>query len=484
MSTDEPITRRQALVVGGHLLAGAALACRPPGVPNVSPPMPRFRNRFRHPPVLRPVRVDDTTDYYEVTQRVGATEILPGRLTTIWGFEGTAPGPTIHARRGRRVVVRHTNRLDVPTVVHLHGGATPSDSDGFPTDAIVPGATRTYVYPNEQPAATLWYHDHAMHRTGRNVYMGLAGLYLLHDTEEEALRLPSGDFDVPLLIQERSLHSDGRLRYDADRHLGALGDLVLVNGVPWPRMAVCARKYRFRIVNGANATLLRLALSSGRPLVQIATDNGLLPEPVESASIPLAMSERIEVVIDFAPYAVGSRVVLRNLMADGRRADVMCFDVVCAERDPAVLPPRLVEIDRIPSSAAVTTREFVFSGGPASFPPEPHWTINGQDFDPDRALAAPRLGDVEIWRFINRRRFGLIGIVHPVHVHLVRFQVIERNGRAPGAHETGWKDTVAVPPGEDARIITRFEGHRGRYLIHCHNLEHEDHDMMARYDVA
>ncbi len=482
---DEPITRRQALVVGGQLLVGAAIACRPFGVPNASPQIPRFRYPFRRPPVLRPVRTDETTDYYEITQRVGRADILAGKHATIWGFDGIAPGPTIRARRGRRVVLRHTNRLPVPTVVHLHGGATPPDSDGFPTDAIAPGEARTYVYPNEQPAATLWYHDHSMHRTGRNIYMGLAGLYLLHDEEEDALHLPGGDYDVPLLIQERSLHADGRLRYDSDRQLGALGDVVLVNGVPWPRMPVCARKYRFRIVNGANATVLRLALSSGRPLVQIATDTGLLPEPIEHESIAVAMSERVEVVIDFAQYPVGSRVLLRNLMADGPRDDIMCFDVVCAERDPALLPRRLSTVDRIPVAAAATTREFVFAaGGGESFRPESHWTINGLDFDANRAIAAPRLGNVEVWRFVNRRRFGIIGMVHPVHVHLVRFQIVDRNGRAPGAHEMGWKDTVAVPPGEDARIIARFEGYRGRYLIHCHNLEHEDHDMMARYDVA
>jgi spore coat protein A, manganese oxidase len=237
-------------------------------------------------------------------------------------------------------------------------------------------------------------------------------------------------------------------------------------------------------VNGANATVLRLALSSGRPLVQIATDSGVLAAPIECQSIPLAMAERVEVVVDFARYPVGTRVVLRNLLADGPRGDVMCFDVVCAERDPAELPSRLCDVERVPAGAAARTREFVFSGGPASFPPEPRWTINGRDFDQLRAIATPRLGDVEIWRFVNRRRFGIIGMVHPVHVHLVRFQILERNGRAPPAGESGWKDTVAVPPGEDARVVARFGGHRGRYLIHCHNLEHEDHDMMARYDVV
>ena len=477
------LTRRDALVLGSRLIVGAAIGCRLPGRPIESPAVPRFRRSFNRPPVLRPVRVDETTDYYEITHRAGAIEILPHMPTAICGYEGMAPGPTIEGTRGRRVVVRHTNHLTVPTAVHLHGGVTPSESDGFPTDVIAPGTSRTYVYPNEQPAATLWYHDHAMHHTGRNVYTGLAGLYLVHDEEERALRLPDGRFDVPLMIQERSLRRDGSLAYDTDRNIGALGDIVLVNGVPWPRMEVCARKYRFRVVNGANASVYQLALSSGRPLVQIATDSGLLPAPVQSASIPLAMAERVELVIDFSPYPIGSRVVLKNLMADGPRADIMCFDVGRSEHDPSELPEQLSSVERIPTSAAVRTREFIFSRGSVSLSRAAEWAINGQDFDPTRSIAAPALGDVEIWRFVNRKVFGILGIVHPVHLHLVRFQVIDRNGRAPRAHEAGWKDTVAVAPEEDVRVIARFEGHRGRYLIHCHNLEHEDHEMMARYDV-
>jgi FtsP/CotA-like multicopper oxidase with cupredoxin domain len=340
------------------------------------------------------------------------------------------------------------------------------------------------VYPNDQRAATLWYHDHAMHHTGRNVYMGLAGLYLLHDEEEEALGLPAGPFDVPLIIWERSVDGDGRLHYGTNRNLGAEGDVVLVNGVPWPRMEVCARRYRFRVLNGSNASLLRLALSSGRPFVQIATDGGLLPSPVEHASVPLAMAERAELVVDFSPYPVGTRIVLRNLLADDDAADIMAFDVVCDEPDPTAIPARLSSVDPIRPRALHRRREFTFAGGPASFPPVAHWTVNGLDFDPDRPIATPRLGDVEVWRIVNRKRFGILGMVHPVHLHLVNFQIIGRNGVPPGAHDAGWKDTVAVPPGESATIIARFESYRGRYLVHCHNLEHEDQSMMARYDVV
>ena len=478
------MSRREAIIAATQALAASSLACKLPFRASRAIEPERFQRAFRTPPIAAPVRKDETTDYYEIAQTLGTTELRPGARTTIWGFDGMAPGPTIVAQSGRRVLVRQTNQLNVQTAIHLHGGATPSESDGFPTDLIRPGGSREYSYPNEQPAATLWFHDHSMHTTGRNVYMGLSGLYVIRDAEEQSLGLPDAQYDVPLLLQQRSVDEHGQLSFDPARNLGATGDIVTVNGVPAPRMEVANRKYRFRIVNGANATVYRLALSSGRPLHQIATDGGLLPAPVEHQSIRLAMAERVEVVVDFAPYPIGTRIILKNLDGDGRAAELMCFDVVREERDASTLPNRLASFEPLREANAVRTREFVFAGGPESFPPHAHWTINGHDFDAERPIVSPQLGDVEIWRLRNRRRFGVLGMVHPVHVHLVRFQILDRDGRPPGAHENGWKDTVAVAPGEDVRIISQFAGHRGRYLIHCHNLEHEDHRMMARYDVV
>jgi FtsP/CotA-like multicopper oxidase with cupredoxin domain len=436
-----------------------------------------------------PAHADSATDHYDIEQRQARTEILPGRETTIWGYEGTFPGPTIKARRGRTVAVRHVNRLSTPTVVHLHGSVSPPDSDGFPMDYVMPGESRTYTYPNAQRAATLWYHDHAMDHTGRNIYMGLAGLYVIEDEEERALGLPDGDYDVPLLIQDRLFASDGSFRYATLNHLAARGGTMLVNGAPWPRLDVSTRKYRFRIVNGSNATPLRLALSSGDPLIQIATDGGLLTAPVPCRDIPLAMAERVEVVIDFSRYAVGTKVVLQNLNTAGVTGsisgEVMQFHVTREEPDDGVLPTRLADLQPLLRSEAIRTRHFVFSARPSfGVVPIPSWRINGQAFDPDHPIASPAYGDVEIWRFTNRKFLGVFALVHPVHVHLVTFMVLERNGGPPLPHEAGWKDTVAVDKGEDVSVIARFEGYRGRYLLHCHNLEHEDHSMMARFDVV
>jgi spore coat protein A len=386
-------------------------------------------------------------------------------------------------------VVRHTNQLSVPTVVHLHGGATPSDSDGFPTDMVLPGQTRTYMYPNNRRAATLWYHDHAMDHTGRNIYMGLAGLYLVHDDEEQSLGLPSGPYDVPLFIQDRKFAPDGSLSYQTLNHLGAKGGVILVNGAPWPHMEVAARKYRFRIVNACNATPLRLALSSGQPLLQIATDGGLLPSPVRCPNIPLVMAERTEIVIDFSIYPVGTKLILQNLNIARQTGpiarEIMLFHVVRQEPDDSVVSERLCEFEPIDPATAKRTRHFVLSAKPSfGFVPIVNWKINGKAFDPDQPIASPISGDVEIWRFTNRRFLGLLSLVHPVHVHLVSFLILERNGRPPLPHETGWKDTVAVDKDEDVSVIARFDPYPGKYLLHCHNLEHEDHSMMARFDVV
>ena len=349
---------------------------------------------------------------------------------------------------------------------------------------MAPGESRTYIYPNDQPAATLWYHDHAMNHTGRDLFMGLAGFYLLDDENSSSPGMPSGEFDVPLMIQRRATDSRGALAYSTDRGLGAEGSIVTVNGAPSPRLAVATRRYRFRLLNGSNATPLRLSLSNGAPLLVIATDNGLLPEPVACPQVRLGMAERVEVIVDFGGLPAGTRVVLTDDEADGDARSVMGFDVVRLEKDDASLPERLAPNPDLTAGDARVTRDFVFAGGPHGFPPSAHWGINGLDFDPHRPLATPHFGDAEIWRFTNHRRFGILGMLHTVHVHLVRFLILDRNGKPPEAYERGWKDTVALNPGDEVRIVARFEGHRGRYLMHCHNTEHEDASMMARYDVV
>lgn len=438
-----------------------------------SPPVVPFQAPFRTPPVLAPSRTDADTDYYDVTMRPGVVEILPGRPTTIWGFNGLFPGPTIRARTGRRVIVRQMNDLpDAQPSIHLHGGHVEPEFDGYPTDVITPGAAKEYAYPNRQLAATLSYHDHQMHRTGRNVWMGLFGAYLIEDDLEASLNLPSGAYDVPLIIQDRTFRADGSLLYSPDMMHGAMGDVILVNGVAHPRFEVANRKYRLRILNGSNARDYELSLSSGQPFVQIATDGGLLPRPVQRTTIPVTPFERVEAIVDFSAVPVGTQVILRNDLDVGRTGQVMLFDVARQEADPSSLPAELRPLERLDEASAAATRDFSLGMDMMS------WVINGQRFDPARVDATPRLGTTEIWRFQNRS-----GMPHPMHVHLDMFQVLDRNGTPPSEAESGWKDTVAVGPNESVRVIVRFTDFTGRYLVHCHNLEHEDDAMMAQFEV-
>ncbi|MGH3146138.1 MAG: multicopper oxidase family protein, partial [Rubrobacter sp.] len=488
-----------------------------------------FRTPLPVPPVLEPVRSEAGADHYEMTQKVGKAEILPGLKTEVWGYDGIFPGPTVEARSGRRAVIRHRNELPVPVSVHLHGGKTPPESDGYPTDLILPrsgqhgapahGASahggsaghgsghhdpasehvhvfKDYVYPNEQRGATLWYHDHRMDFTGPQVWRGLAGLYIIRDDEEDALPLPSGEKDVPLVICDRSFDEDGSFLYPSLDHSlmgrpgverdymdGVLGDVVLVNGAPWPYMDVSNTMYRFRILNASNARRYELALSpepgDGASFVQVGSDGGLIGAPLSYRTIPIAQAERFDVIVDFSKYEVGTNVTLKNRLGDGRTADIMRFRVNRNEREESSVPRRLsdmTEFDALQESDATREREFRFSRvGDAG---KVMWGINGEPFDPGRMDARPRLGSTEIW---NLR---VAPASHPVHLHLVHFKVLSRSGKKPLRKDAGWKDTVDLASGEGARVLVRFDGYKGRYVFHCHNLEHEDMMMMANFEVV
>jgi spore coat protein A len=522
------ISRREFLKLG--LMGGTALvlpfgasACSSLGddsTGNLLPSRARLPEPFRVPlpvpPVLEPARSDAVADYYEVTQKVSRAQILPGLKTEVWGYEGIFPGPTIEARTGRRVVVRQRNELPVPVSVHLHGGVTPPESDGYPTDLILPpGGARgdhashgghaspvgknrgfkDYVYPNDQRAATLWYHDHRMDFTGPQVYKGLAGLYLLRDEVEETLPLPGGEKDVPLMICDRSFGEDGSFLYPSldpslssepgvtDAYMqGVLGDVILVNGAPWPFMDVSNTRCRFRILNASNARRYELALDpepgGGSPFVQVGSDGGLLGAPIGHRTVPIAPAERFDVVIDFSKYEAGTEVTLKNRLGDGRTADVMRFRVNRKEREEGAVPGRLSdmgEFEALDESAATLTRRFRFNQSASG--DGTMWTINGEAFDPGRVHARPELGSTEVWEFVT-------DVHHPVHLHLAHFKVLSRQGQRPLPTDGGWKDTVDVRPGNIVRVLARFEGYRGRYVFHCHNLEHEDMMMMANFEVV
>ncbi|MBO9625016.1 MAG: multicopper oxidase family protein [Microbacterium sp.] len=465
-------------------------------------------------PLLRPARAVHTAqgDLYEITARSAVAELLPGVQTTIHAYDGRMPGPLIVSRRGTPVIVRVRNELPFPVTTHLHGGRTPAVHDGFPTDLVLPvggwphplahegriaEGGRDYVYPLDQRAATLWYHDHRMDFTGAQVWLGLAGMHLHRDEEEDALSLPRGDREVPLMIADRAFDADGSLMYPAvDRdlavvggvtggfHDGVLGDVILVNGRAWPELEVEPAQYRLRLVNASNARWYRLTLDGlahDEPgFVQIGGDGGLLAAPVRHRALQLAPGERFDVVVDFRGLRRGDAVVLGNALGDGSTAKVMRFRVRADQADDDVVVPDVLGVVE-PLGEPVRARSFSFgradAAGASASGHAAVWRINGEGYDPTTAVAEVRAGDVEEWEFTTDNR-------HPVHVHLSPFQVVARGARGPGPFDAGWKDTIALGPGERARVRVRFDADPGRYMLHCHTLEHEDMAMMANFDVV
>jgi len=486
-----------ALLLPAERVARTALA-EANRIPESRLPAP-FTVPFATPPVLAPIRTTAATDYFLLTQKPASVEILPGLKTTIWGYNGITPGPTIVARRGRNTVVRQINALpDLhPTLrykpwtsTHLHGSASLPEYDGYASDITNPGEYKDYVYPNIQDARTLWYHDHGVHHTAPNVAMGLVAQYHLHDDAELALPIPRGRYDVPLIVQDQLFESNGDLLYDDHSESGFYGDVILVNGRPWPLMQVERRKYRFRIVNASVSRSYEWALDTGDPFTVIATDAGLMPAPQQTTSFRHGMAERYEVVIDFSKYKVGQRIVLRNLMPPNNIdydtvGQVMAFQVVGDATDtsnnsvPDVLNTNTAVMG-LQESDAARTRRLVFERK------QGEWTINGTTWADvinsgfTQTVSNPALNEVEIWELVNKGG----GWFHPVHIHLVDGKQLDRNGQPPFPHERGPKDVHYLGENETVRVIMRFGPQLGRYMIHCHNLAHEDHDMMTQFEVG
>ncbi|MGH7910326.1 MAG: multicopper oxidase family protein [Candidatus Dormibacteraceae bacterium] len=432
--------------------------------------------------------------------------------TEVWGYNGIFPGPTIESQSGRQTIVEHRNELPVPTVTHLHGGRTPHQDDGYPTDLVLPPSgwhgkdydphagtistgARAYVYPLDQPATSLWYHDHRMDFTGPQNWKGLAGFHLIHDDQEQRLPLPKGERDIPLMIVDRAFAEDGSMHYPSvdpslrdtpgvkpDFVSGVLGDCILVNGAPWPQLEVTNTRYRFRILNASNARRYRIALdpppAGGGSFVQVGSDQGLLGAPLAHDEIQIAQAERFDVIIDFSKYAIGSKVTLANKLGAGGTAKIMRFLVARRGSDDSQIPKKLSEFEPLGRSEAKVTREFTFQRGGATRDGMTLWTVNDKPFDPERIDARPRLGAIERWKI------STLNLPHPIHLHLVRFQVLSRDGNGLGQYDHGWKDVVDGDSGGHIDVLVKFEGYRGKYVFHCHNLEHEDMAMMDNFEVV
>jgi spore coat protein A, manganese oxidase len=454
------------------------------------------------PPVARPVRRDAGNDYYEMTMKRAFLPILPGfPRTEIFGYDGITPGPSILGVLGRSVVVRCINRLPRTsplghlnaTSVHLHGMASTPPHDGWADDLTEPGQYKDYVWPNNQGQRLLWYHDHVVHHTALNTYMGLAGFYAPdpHDPEGFESELPRGRYFVPLMLQDKIFSKDGQFVFDDGGEKSLSGDVILVNGGPWPVLPVERRKYALGVLNASNSRGFNLALSSGEAFTCTCQDAGLGVAPVEVESFRIGPGERYGLVVDFEQHRIGDQIVLQNRELKNNEdfpstSQVMRFDVVsdatttANNKVPDILVPARRDPDHphdpmpLQESEAVRTRDFRFERDNGL------WTINGMTWEDGRIRANPGLDDVEIWRFINSSG----GWNHPIHVHLVDFKILDRNGQPPFPYEVGRKDTVYLGEGETIRVIAKFGPQQGKYMMHCHNTVHEDHDMMIAFQVG
>ena len=477
--------------------------------------------------------VQTPVDYYDIRMQQRAVPIIPGQpATVIWGYQGITPGPTLHAERwgdaeglGRPVIVRFYNDMTAQhpvllyrpdSSVHLHGNASLPQHDGYANDLTEPGRYKDYWYPTIEDARTLWYHDHAVHHTASNTWMGLAGQYQLHDDIEQASGLPvtrwgpngqrrlprdqyQNPYDVPLILRDALFDTSGQLIFRDNDESGSYGDVIMVNGVPWPTMRVEPRQYRFRILNAASSRSFDLALtvkgSTARlPLLAVATDAGIMKQARASLRLRMAPAERYEVVIDFAGLA-GRTLRLHNLRPENNIdfptvGAVMEFQVGTtvtnttknATRDGKSLRDTAAEVMSLTPNASTPRRSFVFNRDNS------HWTINGQTWEDvinsnfEAALATPSVSDVEVWTLRNLSG----GWFHPIHVHLIDFKILSRTlGKNPGIepYERGAKDVVYLGESDTIEIIAHFGPQIGKYMMHCHNTVHEDHDMMHQFRV-
>lgn len=484
----------------------------------------------------------------ELTAAAREFAFYQGKPTTIWSYAGrimkgdssrlitlpdSALGPTIRVKRGEKIRVFLKNTLPEPTIIHWHGLHVPEEMDGHPKDAISPGMTYVYEFEVKNRAGTYWYHPHPHELTAKQVYFGLAGLLIVADDEEQALPLPRGEFDLPLVIQDRTFDADGALNYFGERLAqahsghqahdmhndhgtqaqphemahdghgqhdedpkihGFFGDTIVINGRLNAIFPVKTAQYRLRLLNGSNARIYKIALSDQTPLTVIGTDGGLLDKPIQKPFLVLGPAERLDVLVDFSARQVGETLELRTLAyssvagvdaAHGGVDGVLAqFRVTEKIEDSTMLPETLSALAPVATDEAVNVshpRRFAFDMRGMAL------MINGRVFEMEAVAADEivKLNTSELWEFENVA--GNMPMPHPAHVHGLQFRVVSREGSPQefqeGYVDSGWKDTVLIMPGEKVRLFMRFEDFPGLYVYHCHILEHGDLGMMRNFRI-
>ena len=444
---------------------------------------------FNRPLTLPPVNNGSAS----LNAQFSNSELLKGRSSATLSYANGLLGPTIKANTGETVNISLQNNLSEETNIHWHGLILPEDTDGYPNDVASPGGSLNYSLPIIQRAGTYWYHPHPHGLTAKQVFMGLAGMFIVNDPEEASINLPSGEFEVPIIIQDK--HFEGNnLDYspnDDEIMTGYLGEQIVVNGQHAPFLDVASGWYRFRIVNGSTARVYNLALSNGQQIVIIGSDGGLLRSPESVSTIMLGPGERIDMLVDFSELNIGNEVYLMSnkfseFNVQGRQSfTLMKFQVDRASISDFTLPSTLSNIASLSASQSVKTRIFDIAqtiGGEGGHNGMGRHSINGKIFEMERVDEIVSAGTTEIWEFDNSAGDE----IHPMHIHGVQFQVLERIGGRNKviASEKGWKDTILLLPEEKVRIIMTFPEYTGVFVFHCHNLEHEDDGMMLNYRIV
>jgi FtsP/CotA-like multicopper oxidase with cupredoxin domain len=475
-----------------------------------------------------PIPRELSDDHIHIPIREAEAQILRGPKTRLWTYGGTFPGPTVRRRAGQRTRVTFSHELPAKVgelSVHLHGGHNASRFDGQPggltkrqpisnfcriplglsaresgNDLLLPpGGRKTYVYDlredgRPERAAFQWYHDHRLDRTAPHSWRGLAGMWIVDDDFEDSLPLPRGECDIPLMIADRSFDRRNQLTDPFEAGLqppadGIAGECILVNGAFMPHHEVAPRRYRLRILNVSQFRSYNLQLSNGAPMVQIGSDSGLMPQPVRRREILIGPAERVEVIVDFAG-AGGEAVELRSGPHGGRSPDgsrayagaLMQFRVARGRvPDRTRIPRRLRPLPEWAVQAKTRrnrepdqTWEIAVGG---LF--KTRWTLNGRTFNPARADAFPVIGTTEVWEFANRTK-----VAHVMHIHHNDWYLLSRDGKPPPPWEDCLKETFFVMPGERIRVVGRFVDHSGKFVIHCHMFDHEDHGLMGQFEVV
>lgn len=481
------MNRREFIKLGSGIMATGAIASVMAGCesPAETPVIDRGKPiGLRFPPVLQGGTINAS---------YGATELWPGTATNVLLLNQSYLGPSIVLQRGAQVNLNFMNALGEPSIIHWHGLNIPPKMDGHPMDAVPSGSNYQYSFSVNQRAGTYWYHAHPDLLTAKQAYLGFAGVVIVQDPEEQALSLPRGEFDVPLVIQDkRTTNASTEVPYapsHEDKIAGYLGNEVFVNGTPNAFMDVQTGLYRFRVLNGSNARVYRLGFVDERIFHVIGTDGGLLDRPYEVRECFLAPGERVEILVRFSVSDISKSLLLEskefslagshggNSSHQGEELRIITFNVKSESNQDLTIPSALSQFERLSEAGAVRERVFPLTMDHSRS--QGIHMIDGKVFEMDRSDYQIPFGDLEVWEIQNQAE-GM----HSMHVHGAHFQILERRfaGQMTPV-DYGWKDTVLVNDNETVRLAIRFDSFKGRYLFHCHFLEHEDDGMMVNIDV-